>query len=382
MQSELTAGWRELWNKAQAYRLVGLRQRRPSHAAAGAGGGPPDLAELVAEVYGRWPQTAVYRLERLSYELVLALWRLGQPPSGLLLAATGTPLPEAALPLLHAGLGMALARRLLRPPLSARQPAALAARLERFLELVRGNARPEYEAVAVESCGLVVRMFRPWLHAAVARWMAGAGRHLERLYWHGAGRAMYFLPGSLAPLPGSARRALRRCRREPPDALTRQDALAGLAFAVTMVNWHQPWLIERLFHLLGEPAASSRFGGGVDGDEAAAFASGVAACIFARRHTMPGEPSSIHPPVLADLALGGSLGAGSSRGSPGTVGSWTPRAELWESQIRRPCAAAQEVLYPWLVERRELSRFALCAPLAPLLAAAAVPPPTTAAALP
>jgi hypothetical protein len=199
---------------------------------------------------------------------------------------------------------------------------------------------------------------------------------------------MYFLPGSLAPLPGSARRALRGCRREPPDALTRQDALAGLAFAVTMVNWHQPRLVERLFHLLGEPAASARPGGGGDGDEAAAFASGVAACIFARRHTMPGEPSSVHPPVLGDPAFGGSggslgsLSAGSSRGSPGTGGSWTPRAELWESQIRLPCAAALEVLYPGLVERRELSRFALCEPLAPLLAAAVVPPPATVAALP
>jgi hypothetical protein len=436
VNGELTAGWRELCNKAQAYRLVGLRRRRPLRGVAGAGGGPPDLAELVAEIYARWPQTAAFRLERLCYDHVHAIWRLGSPPHGLLTAADA-PLPAAALPLLHAGLGMALARRLLRPPLTAGRPAVLAERLERLLDLVRANARPEYEAVAIESCGLVVRVFRPWLHGAVARWMAGAGRHLERLYWHGAGRGMYFLPGSLAPLPGSARRALARSRREPPDALTRQDALAGLAFAVTMVNWRQPWLIERVFHMMAAaPVAGARSHGGVatpevdeaaEEDEQAAFASGVAACIFARRHTMPGEPSSVRPPVLAGLPAGGTPGAGDSLGfgdspdagssgdslgssgnSPGTGGSWdslgcggsgdslgaggcagsagsgssgdgsgshgpraAPRAERWESRVRRPCAAALEAVYPWLVERGELSRFALNEPLAPLLAAVA-----------
>src|SRR5258708_13391460 len=54
------------------------------------------------------------------------------------------------------------------------------------------------------------------------------------------------LPGS-----GAMRQALTVCRREPPDAATRLDALAGLAFAVAMINWHQPWLIERLLGLIG-----------------------------------------------------------------------------------------------------------------------------------
>jgi hypothetical protein len=380
---ELTAAWCELRNKARIYWLVRY-QRRPLPRDA-------TLGALVARVYEREAETAPFSLERLGIDFVNAAWRRAGPPRGLLVA--DATLPEESLALLHSGLGMAASRRLLRP-LAAGAPAAeLAARMTEFLELVHANARPEFAPVAIEAAGIMVRMFHPRLKDRVARWMRDARPDLEGFYWHGVGRATYFLPASSVPRPGALRRSLAVCRREPPDASTRLDALAGLAFAVAMINWHQPWLIERLFRLLVEhpdatrwarsaaagqarqAAGAERFGGTGDAarcggaDETEAFASGVAACIIARQLTLA-LPAG--PPVL-------------SYTPPEAAG---PRlAELWESRVRLPCAAALAHALPHLAARRELGRLARFVPLAPLLAAAqapllaaAQPPPAAAAA--
>jgi hypothetical protein len=361
------ACWSELRNKARAYWLVGLRRRRMPRGAT--------LGDRVARVYEREPETAPFRLERVCYDFVNAAWRRGSEPRALL--AGGAALPEASLVLLHAGLGMALARRLLRP-LGAGSPAAeLDARMRRFMALVRDNSRPDLEPVAIEAAGTIVRMFLPRLRVGVAGWMRAAEPDREGFYWHGVGRAAYFLPASSLPRAGAMRHALKICRREPPDAATRLDALAGLAFAVTMINWHQPWLIERLFRLvaeepdaatgpgaagepgaMGEPeAAATPPGESAEPGEVDAFASGVAACVIARRITVPATPP---PPLFAYVP-------------PDAAGS--RRVELWDGRVRRPCQAALAQLYPQLAARGELGGLARFKRLAPLLAAVAPPPP-------
>jgi hypothetical protein len=190
----------------------------------------------------------------------------------------------------------------------------------------------------------------------------------EAFYWHGVGRAAYFLPASSLPRAGAMLHAVTICRREPPDAATRLDALAGLAFAVTMINWHQPWLIERLLRLLvEEPAAAGEAGtaGGLwaaDGaagesaepGEVAAFASGVAACVIARRITIP---AAALPPLLAYVP-------------PDAAGG--RRVELWEGRVRRPCLAVLAQLYPQLAARGQVACFARFQRLGPLLAAGQV----------
>ena len=312
------------------------------------------LADRVARVYEREPETAPFRLERVCYDFVNAAWRRGSEPRALL--AGGAPLPEASLVLLHAGLGMALARRLLRP-LGAGSPAAeLDARMRRFMALARDNSRPDLEPVAIEAAGTIVRMFLPRLRVGVARWMRTAEPDREGFYWHGVGRAAYFLPASSLPRSGAMRHALKICRREPPDAATRLDALAGLAFAVTMINWHQPWLIERLFRLVAEEpeAAGMPPGESAEPGEVDAFASGVAACVIARRITIPAAP----PPPLFAYA------------PPDAAGS--RRVELWDGRVRRPCLAALAQLYPQLAARGQLGCFARFQRLAPLLAAGQV----------
>ena len=334
----MAASWRELRNKARAYWLVGLKRRSLRRGAT--------LRELVEQLYEEREECTEYCLERLCYDFVNAWWRRhGRAPHGLLAEAAG--LPEPSLALLHSGLGMALSRRLLRPLGAGCPPTELAARLCRFLELVRENSQRPFAPVAVEAAGLIVRMFLPRLRFGVAHWMRSAGEDLEGLYWHGVGRGTYFIPATSLPRPGALRFALALCRREPPDDANRLHALAGLAFAVAMINWHQPVLIERLFGLLGEREEAAPH------DEAEAFASGVAACVLARRATLA---AATPPPPLLRYA------------PPAAAGP--RRIERWESRVRRPCAAILEQVYPPLAARRELACFASFLPLAPLLAGA------------
>jgi len=331
---DLVAGFLELGDKLVAYYLVRIR------AQGRAARGRRELASLVAETCRRDPKRTAFLLERLCYDFVRGRWRAGEKPWRLLCGEGAAALPERSLILLHAGLGMALAEILfgdLRPD-SPRE--AFAAALERFTGLVMANARPEYAAVSYEALGLIVRRFLPRLHGAVeARLRAGDPR-LAAYYWHGAGRAIYFLPGYFHPFPGTVRRGLEVCRREAPDASYRLDAIAGLSFASTMINLRRPELVARLLPHL-EPA------------ETAAMASGVGGALLTRHHTTPEEPAVrafLRPLAWPDRAA--------------TDGGL---AELWEGAVRAPCLLALDRAYPLLRARGELATLACHRPLGALL---------------
>jgi len=344
---ELGAGVREFGGKLVAYYLVRLRAQ--PHAVRG----ERDLASLVAETYRRDPKHTAFLLERLCYDFVIGRWRgdraghagrAGDIPRHLLDGQEAArALPEQSLILLHAGLGMALTEILLLP-LSPDSPAsAFAAALDSFAAQVEANARPEFAAVAFESLGLMVRRFLPRLHVPVEASLRARDERLAAYYWHGAGRAIYFLPGLFHPFPGTARRGVEICRREPLEPRHRLDALAGFCFASTMINLRHPELVARLLPHLGP-------------GEIEALASGVAAALLTRHHTAPDEPGvrTFLRPLAADLA---GRGAGPAADLP---------AGLWEDAVRRPCAEALDRAYPLLRARGELATLARYRPLASL----------------
>jgi hypothetical protein len=322
---ELGAGLQEFGDKLVAYYLVRIRAQ---HQAVRRG---RDLAWLVGETYRRDPKHTAFLLERLCYDFVKGLWRAGEEPRHLLDGEAAGSLPEQSLILLHAGLGMALTERLLQPLASGSPDAAFDAALDRYAEVVKANARPDFAAVAFEALGLMVRRFIPRLHAAVEARLRERDARLASYYWHGAGRAIYFLPGLFHPFPGTARRGLEICRREPIEPEHRLDALAGFAFASTMINLRHPELVARLLPHL-EPG------------EIEALASGVAGALLTRHHTCPDDAAVrgfLRP--IADpraAAMDGCL------------------AGLWEGAVRRPCAAALDHDYPLLRSRGELASFA------------------------
>lgn len=326
---ELGGGFRELGDKLVAYYLVRLR------AQPAAARGERDLASLVVETYRRDPKHVAFLLERLCYDYVKGLrrtGRAGETPRHLLdHVEAGAALPERSLILLHAGLGMALTENLLLPVAPGSPAPAFAAALDSFFAQVEANARPEFAAVAFEALGLLVRRFMPRIHAPVEACLRARDERLAAYYWHGAGRAIYFLPSLLPPFPGTARRGLEICRREPPEPRHRLDALAGFCFASTMINLRHPGLVARLLPHLGA-------------GEIEALASGVAGALLTRHHTSPEQPEvrEFLRPLAAD---------------PGG---------LWENAVRKPCLAALDRSYPLLRARGELACLARHCPLGSL----------------
>jgi hypothetical protein len=333
---ELGAGFQELGGKLVAYYLVRLR------AQPQAARGNRDLTSLVADVYRGDPRHIAFLLERLCYDFVKRYWRAGEEPRHLLDGKEARWLPEQSLILLHAGLGMALAEHLLAPLHPDDADGTFDAALDRFAELVKDNARPEFAAVPFEAMGVMVRRFLPGLHGAVSARLLARDTCLAAYYWHGAGRAIYFLPGFFLPSPGVVRGGLEACRREPPERCFRLDALAGFCFASTMINLRHPELVARLLPHL-EPG------------EAEAVASGVAAALMTRHHTCPYELG-----VRAFLRPIAEPGAGTAGG--GLAGAW-------EGLVRGPCEEALVRAYPLLRARGELATLARHRPLGTLLAA-------------
>ncbi|HEY6322067.1 MAG TPA: hypothetical protein VJA16_10965 [Thermoanaerobaculia bacterium] len=341
---ELGDGCRELGGKLVAYYLVRLR---PHPAAAR---GERDLASLVAEIYRRDPKHTAFLLERLCYDYVKGLRRSLRASRGAdfprhLLdgqEAAGA-LPEQSLILLHAGLGMALSEILLLPLPRASPGPVYAAALDSFFAQVEANARPEFAAVAFEALGLMVRRFFPRLHAPVVACLRARDERLAAYYWHGAGRAIYFLPGLFHPFPGTGRRGLEICRREPLEPRHRLDALAGFCFASTMINLRHPELVARLLPHLGP-------------GEIEALASGVAGALLTRHHTSPDQPGvrEFLRPLAADPTW---------RGAGGPA---VDLAGLWENGVRRPCLVALERAYPLLRARGQLACLARHCPLGSL----------------
>src|SRR5258708_19112509 len=76
-------------------------------------------------------------------------------------------------------------------------------------------------------------------------YLSRAHREIYPCFWHGVGRAIYFsplnfLPGRSAPWAG-----IGMCMSEPPDASARRNALAGFAWAMTLINIGYPEILTQ-----------------------------------------------------------------------------------------------------------------------------------------
>jgi hypothetical protein len=63
-------------------------------------------------------------------------------------------------------------------------------------------------------------------------------------FWHGVGRGIYFSPVNTLPCMSAVWPAVAQAKSAAPHELGRRNALAGLAWAVTLVNLRNPEVIE------------------------------------------------------------------------------------------------------------------------------------------
>lgn len=303
--------WRELANKLAAYELFRSAEELLPRSVAGA-----PLAEAVRAAFALGPRRAPWVLEGLAYARAQAAWQSPgeHGPEGLLTGSGSAELPAAALLPLHTGAGLSLARRALAGLGNAPADAELARALAHFTALCRANVRPGYLGAALEAVGLVARTLYPHLVTRLARAArtleAGSGS-LEAFLWHGAGRGLYFAPVHVLPIFDPAGRAFRAASSEPGEPSARANAAAGVAWALTLVNLHDPEVLAGV--LAGIEDARIDPG---------AFTHGVASAAALRYDTVGRDPD-------LEVFLRYRPACASCR-----------RATLWDRLVRRPVEEA------------------------------------------
>jgi hypothetical protein len=316
LDDEGRLAWRELANKLEVFRLVKQVRDRIGVPAPGR---PFELPELVARAYELGEFAALWAVEGLGHDFALHRWaESGRDPEGLLSDAAADELPPSSRLMLHAGIGLAFAERLLAelPPDSG--PERLADTVERILDLCRRNSRPGDLGAAYESLGLVTRTFHPALVRSVDAALRVLGGTARDFFWHGVGRALYFLPVSFVPWGDVTWRPFSMGFAEAGDEVARRNVVAGIAWALILVNMRQPAIGDVL--LLGRH-------GEIADDEA--FTDGAVSTALMRRDTTPG--GELLPTYL------------SYQGGP-----------LWERSVREPSRQALEHEYRALVREDRL----------------------------
>ena len=240
---------------------------------------------------------ALWAVEGLGHEYAANRWRRdGDAVTGML---KDPRIPRRYLNMLHAGMGLFFGERLLDGVSPRSSGAALADAMCAFEDRCTRNAADGFTGPAFESLGLVTRTWYPDMTDPLARVMSDES---AGYFWHGAGRALYFLPIHAVPGVRSAWVSAEREARDPESGL---NVRAGLAWATTLVNLRNPRLLESTVRL--RAGLLSRDG---------AFAYGVRTATAMAADTSPGaaEIEAFVEYVPRDESIG----------------------NLWEEFVRRP----------------------------------------------
>ena len=261
---EAAVDLQELANKLEVFDRF---QYAPAELGAAAGAALP-LGEAVRRAMERGPFSALWLIEGMGHAAAEAAWRNGAPPRGLLSGLPAAGVPATAWVPLHTGMGLSLASRALRTAAAGDSPAAVRGALARLRELCAANSLPGYALVAFEGLGFVARNLYSQSVAAVDRQLRQLAPELVATFWHGVGRGLYFTPTRMFPAAAGA--ALAAAAGEPPHAIGRVAATAGVAWALTLVNLRQPEVLA---------AAVARHGGAWSPAQEAAVADGTASAL-------------------------------------------------------------------------------------------------------
>jgi len=283
----------------------------------------PSLVER-AERYGTFPR--LWAIEGIGHYYADRAWDRfkDQDPVDLLTDATTASLPSSSLTMLHAGIGMSFAKRLVKTLTAESTPEEIRAAIARFATLCRRSSRPGYAGAALESLGLATRTLFPNLVGAIDREMPAIEPDLVGYFWHGVGRAIFFGPTTMLPAFNAPWRAMSEVA-EAPHETAYLNLLSGLSWAITVVNMRNPEVMEAFLRHHASTLASST-----------AFSNGVTSSMLMRFDTTPDDPN-IHP-FVRHLP---------KDSEPATVAAW-------ESLIMRPSTIALTETYPKLRQAAKL----------------------------
>lgn len=329
-QQENRLAWQEFENKLEAFSLFervdeifGLDSEQTIN-----------LAELVGRATRLGPYQVVWATEGLGHYYAEVVWAQSGEAVNLLTGAEAQELPHRSLVALHSGMGLAFANRVLASVNSSNAGREVERALSRFIKLCRENSRAGYTEAALEGLGLVARNLYPQLLNAIDQHLAEIEEALPSYFWHGVGRAIYFAPTNFLSRATFSGQAIEMTQQEPPHELGRSNALAGLAWAMTLVNIRHPEIIEAFLRRHSARVC-----------ETDAFSNGLSSALAVWRD------STKDAPYLSEFC-------------EHKPASDEPRfSELWEKLVKRPALDSLNRIYPILKQHESLGELFRYQPL-------------------
>src|ERR1051325_6969502 len=222
--------------------------------------------------------------------------------------------------MMHAGMGLAFAQQLMNSLTPYSPSEEVRGVLREFITLVQENSRQGYDGAAYESLGLVTRFWHSQMVRMIDEHLRQIAPHLLGYYWHGVGRALYFLPLYFVPGLLSPWLAIER---EAPHEIAYLNMTAGLSWATTIVNVRQPEIMENFLRMQGERVARDP-----------AFTNGLMSTLIMGIDITPGDAYIVQFLEYRPDASDGRV------------------AELWEQLVRSPGRDAVYHIHP-LLQRHE-----------------------------
>ena len=303
--------WPQLDRKIEAFRLFQFadKELRTEKEAV-------PLEESIRRAYENEAFRAIWILEGVGH----ALGSAASASARGLLHAESIP-ARAGIPL-HAGMGTAFGEMLMAGLGSNPTAKELATVAGRFVDACEANCRPGWQDAAIEPLGLVVRCLYPGLLPQVGLAMEAIRPALRPLFWHGAGRSLYFVPSNFLPVPGAFERMVRNAGLEALRMDDTRNVLAGLVWAVTLVNLPEPATLKALLPIYERLQLR---------DE---FVNGVLSAILAWRHMAPEDKLLLPRYTEPSQAI-----------------------DHWENWVRHPVAYALHSIFPGLERRNNIPAF-------------------------
>jgi len=221
--------WQEFQNKLQAFYLFEYVDSVLDLSS----GAPLSLPEMIGRTSKLEPFLAPWATEGVGHYST-HLQSASGVPSDLIGCDTIYRLPPESMVPLHTGMGLALAQA------AARRRLGSAATVELFVQLCRDNACPEFMGASLEALGLVVRNLYPDVMESLSQHLWHNDPELFEYFWHGVGRGIYFAPVNFLPYLSMPWQGYEMCLRETPNDVARRNAVAGFAWAMTLVNLRHP----------------------------------------------------------------------------------------------------------------------------------------------
>jgi hypothetical protein len=212
----------------------------------------------------------------------------------------------------HAGCGLRLAEQCLTRLNDAPGRAEMVCELEIFAARLRELVRPGLTGIMHEALGLCARNLYPWLVPSIDEALETLDPERADLFWHGAGRAMYFAPMHFAPWQSAPWEAFATAADEAFDTRRLANAIAGIAWALTLVNIRHPEVMASVLDHHEEISTS------------APFRHGARSALWIWSRSTPSDQSLVRGFAEFGKALGGRA------------------CRRWELVITRACASALE----------------------------------------